>query len=227
MHNLQFYKPYYLVLDFEANCSKQFCKDHEIIEFPAVLVNSKNGKIISEFRYFIKTASGRRLSDFIKDLTHITDEQVENGFTFSDSLIKFEQWCKEHDITWKSTTIITVGNWDLETMLHNQLNMEKLKLNKFLNDLFGSWVNIKVKFRECMGIKSMGMAGMLEYMGLELTGHHHSGIDDCRNTVKICNKLIDMNCDVTELTNYRNVKFWYHEHKLPYKLNSKNEMVKC
>lgn len=76
-------------------------------------------------------------------------------------------------------------------MLPNQLMIDKIKLGKFLNDLFGCWTDIKVPFKMCTGTKARGMAGMLNYLNLELTGHHHSGIDDCRNTVKICNKTID------------------------------------
>src|SRR5438045_1672584 len=115
------YKPYYLVLDFEANCSGKNQKDHEIIEFPAVLVNAKNGTIISEFRYFIQTNSGRKLSTFIKELTHITEEQVRNGLTFMQALKEFEKWCHQNQISKKSTTIVTVGDWDLKTMLPRQL----------------------------------------------------------------------------------------------------------
>ena len=211
------YKPYYLVLDFEANCSGKNIKDHEIIEFPAVLVNAKNGTIINEFRYFIKTNSGKKLSTFIKDLTHITDEQVGNGLTFSQSLREFENWCYQNNITSRSTTIVTVGDWDLGTMLPKQLKMAKIKLSKFLNDLFGCWTNVKVPFVDITKTRSFGMSGMLSYFELELTGHHHSGIDDCRNTVKICNKLIELNCDITTPTNFCTEKFWYHDHKLPYK----------
>lgn len=35
------HKPFYLVIDFEANCSEKDSKDHEVIEFPAVLVDTK------------------------------------------------------------------------------------------------------------------------------------------------------------------------------------------
>lgn len=69
-------KQFYLVVDFEANCSSDQARDHEIIEFPAVLVETKTGKIIDEFRTFVQMITHQQLSDFIKNLTHITDEQV-------------------------------------------------------------------------------------------------------------------------------------------------------
>lgn len=219
-------KPYYLVLDFEANCSAKNTKDHEIIEFPAVLVDAKNNQCIAEFRYFVKTNSGKKLSTFIKNLTHITDEQMFKGLTFYNCLVEFEKWCYSNKISWESTTVITVGDWDLETMLHRQLQMEKIKLSKFLNDLFGCWTNIKIPFSMHTRDKPYGMAGMLAYFELELEGHHHSGIDDCRNTAKICNELIKLGIDITKPTNYRNEKFWYPEHKLPYEIKG-DKIVKC
>lgn len=219
-------KPYYLVLDFEANCSGDNKKDHEIIEFPAILVDSKTGQSIGEFREFVKVHSGKKLSEFIKGLTHITDEQVSNGLTFLQCLIQFEVWCHANQISWKSTTIVTVGEWDLRIMLDKQLRITKIKLNKFLNDLFGCWTNIKIPFAIYTKTKAKGMVGMLNYFDLELTGQQHSGIDDCRNTIKICNALINLGCDVTTPTTFRTMRFWYYEHILPYKF-MEDDVIKC
>lgn len=55
--------------------------------------------------------------------------------------------------------MITVGNWDLQAMLHSQLQMAKLKLSTFLNNLFGCWTNIKIPFSEFTGAKAMGCLG--------------------------------------------------------------------
>lgn len=69
-------KEFYLVMDFEANCSGDNTRDHEIIEFPAVLVKSATGDVVDEFHSFVNLVKHKQLSDFIKELTHITDEQV-------------------------------------------------------------------------------------------------------------------------------------------------------
>lgn len=42
-----------------------------------------------------------------------------------------------------------------------------------------------------------------------MTGHHHSGIDDCRNIAKICLALYKGGVDVTEPNNLRNEALWY------------------
>jgi len=46
---------YFLVLDFEATCDNNISGwQHEIIEFPTVLVNAKTLEIEDEFHVYIK-----------------------------------------------------------------------------------------------------------------------------------------------------------------------------
>lgn len=184
-------KKYYIVLDFEANCSGPNKRDHEIIEFPAVLVERESGKTISEFR--------KKLSEFIKELTHITDEQVGTGLYWQACLDEFEKWCKENQVSSENTTVITCGDWDLKT-----------KLSSYLNALFKNWSNIKISFSSSFGYRKLyGMSIMLDELGLKLEGHHHSGIDDCRNIAKICHELTKRGTDVTQITSSRDSKLWY------------------
>lgn len=223
----RFEKDYYLVMDFEANCSNENTRDHEIIEFPAVLINARTGETVAEFQQYVKMISHKQLSTFIKSLTHITDEQVKNGSDWQACLDSFEEWCYKNGITCDNTTVVTCGNWDLETMLHNQLNITKTKLSKFLNDLFGCWTDVKVYFIRYTKKKAHGMAGMLNQLNIELSGHHHSGIDDSRNTAKICHELTKMGADVTTPTKIRTQTFWYPDHRLSWKINKVGFIVKC
>lgn len=190
-------KPYYLVLDFEANCSAEGKRDHEIIEFPLILVERTTGKTIAEYRTFVNMVTHKKLSTFIKDLTHISDEDVANGIPWDRCLHEVEIWCKEKGITSANTTVITCGDWDLKTMLPNQLALTKTKLSPYLKALFGSWTNIKNVYSIRYKTKAVGMDGMLEQLKIELVGHHHSGIDDCRNIAKICHSLTIAGVDVS------------------------------
>jgi hypothetical protein len=47
--------------------------------------------------------------------------------------------------------------------------------------LFKNWCNIKHTFKSFKGKKADSMVRMLNVMGQELIGTHHSGIDDARN----------------------------------------------
>ena len=73
-----------------------------------------------------------------------------------------------------------------------------------LSPLLRCWNNIKVPYREITGHKG-GMKRMLDGLKLKLEGHHHSGIDDCRNIVKICHELTKKGGDMTKPNNYLNV----------------------
>lgn len=219
--------PYYLVLDFEANCSGSNMKDHEIIEFPCILIDSKTGKTISEFRSFVQLVNFTNLSDFIKDLTHITDDEVKNGLPWVDCLKAFETWLNDNKITADNATIVCCGSWDLKTMLPRQLEITKTGLTPELDALFGKWHNVKISFlKHYKNEKQSGMDKMLEFLKIELTGHHHSGIDDCRNIAKICHALTQQGVDVTKPNKMRENKFMHYVHNLLYKRNKKGSIVK-
>ena len=220
-------KEFYLVLDFEANCSEQDKRDHEIIEFPAVLVKAIDGQTVSEFQSFVKLVKTEKLSKFIKELTHITDEQVSSGLSWSDCLLEFEKWCNKNKVTPENTTVVTCGDWDLKTMLPNQLAITKTELSDYLNYLFCCWCNAKIQFANCYKQAELnGMDRMLDFLGLELTGHHHSGIDDCRNIAKICKRLMEDGTDVTSPTKIREQTFWYPGHKLAYRRSKTGKIMR-
>lgn len=219
-------KSKFIVLDFEANCSGNQTGNHEIIEFPCVLVDRETGETISEFHNYVKMITYTKLSDFIKNLTHITDNQVTNGLTWAESLIEFEKWCKQNDVTPENSTIVTCGDWDIKIMLANQLSISKTKLSPFLNKLFGCWTNVKIVYLKRSNTefqKPKGMAAMLDELKIPLEGHHHSGIDDCRNIIKICNRLNQEGYDVTTPNRIRTLPFWYPS-KLPYTRNKKGKI---
>jgi len=191
-------KPYYAVLDFEANCSSEQDEDHEIIEFPVVLCNSRTGEIVSEFRQFVQLVTHEHLSDFIKNLTHITDEQVKSAPTWSECITLLNMWCHEHDVSVENTTVVTCGDWDLKTMLPRQLKLTKTTLPYTLDRLFSEWSNMKKPFKRVMKHKErVSFVKMMDHLNLEITGHHHSGIDDCRNIAKICHQLTTRGANMT------------------------------
>ena len=50
------YTDFYIVIDFEATCEKENPKDyqHEIIEFPAVLVDAETLEVVKPFHIFFQ-----------------------------------------------------------------------------------------------------------------------------------------------------------------------------
>ena len=195
-------KKYYIVIDFEANCTNEGTRDHEIIEFPAILVRTDTNTIIGEFRKFVKLIHHEKLSDFIKDLTHIDEKQMKDAVKWEYCLKEFEIWCQDYRVNSQNATIVTCGDWDFRTMFPRQNELTNTKLSGHMKKLTSEWSNVKIHFRNHTQTKKMGMPNMLDHFCLELKGHHHSGIDDSRNIQQICSSLLKEGCDITNTTSY-------------------------
>ena len=86
---------YLAILDFEATCEKD-TTDHEIIEFPTVIIDLKTNTIIDRFEQFVKPKERVLLSDFCKNLTSITQEQVDSGIPLSDALTRHASFMSKY-----------------------------------------------------------------------------------------------------------------------------------
>jgi ERI1 exoribonuclease 3 len=96
-------------------------------------------------------------------------------------------------------SLVVLGDWDLKTMLPVQLAREAAGAvhpgdisDMSLSQPLQRWINIKKGFARHYKLKDRrgkGMAGMLSYLSMELEGRHHSGIDDCRNILRIVMRM--------------------------------------
>ena len=183
---------YICVLDFEATCWEG-SKEHEIIEFPSVLWRwdkKSNFHKISEIQLFVKPSSNPNLSEFCKNLTGITQEQVNIGIPLKEALKSHYKWVSDHVLDLDSLLIVTCGNWDLATMLPRDIAANKLS---YPSPVYRRYVNLKQVFGNITNTrKSFTMTEMLGALNLQLEGRHHSGIDDCRNISRIFEKLIQL-----------------------------------
>lgn len=91
---------------------------------------------------------------------------------------------------------VTCGDWDLKTMLPNQLRLvdadHGFDESGRLVAPYNRWINIKAPFKKKFNMTryNVGMAGMLSKLRLKLEGRHHSGIDDCKNILRIAEALL-------------------------------------
>ena len=91
---------YKLVVDLEATCcaNNEFPRyEMEIIEIGAVLLDSEN-KTVSTFQTFVKPIIQPVLTDFCKELTTITQDQVDTAPSFNVAMTSFLNWLHEHVI---------------------------------------------------------------------------------------------------------------------------------
>ena len=69
-------------------------------------------------------------------------------------------------------------------------NKDSEQLEPLPVPLADRWINIKKVVRKSHNLRNAkGMMGMLRLLEITHEGRHHSGIDDCRNILKIVQKV--------------------------------------
>ncbi len=170
---------YYLIVDLEATCTKDNSIPRhkmEIIEIGAVLLNSRNLQIESEFQTFIKPILNPSLTDFCKSLTTIDQQEVDQAPLFPEALKSFQSWF----YPFGSYLFCSWGDYD-----KNQFKKD-CKLHNVGYPFPGGHLNLKKAFSRFLDSpKKFGMTEALNKLRIELEGVHHRGIDDARNTARI------------------------------------------
>lgn len=181
--------PYYVIVDFEATCEEVNPPDypHEIIEFPAVLVNSEKQEIEDCFQAYCKPTVKSTLSKFCTELTGITQDQVDNAETFPEVLSHFEAWLLKHELGTKyKYAIVTDGPWDMGRFLYGQCQLSGIPYPSFGK----KWINIRKTFSNFYKSKRYCLKMMIEHLEIGFEGRPHCGIDDARNIARVLIHLI-------------------------------------
>jgi len=197
--SITFFYDNIVVIDYEATCeeAKPPGFKHEIIEFPAVLINTQSRKIISEFQSYVHPVLNPKLSKFCTRLTGISQEQVDNAPKFPEVLNQFESWLKENNLVYEGDTsrsfaIATDGPWDMGRFLLHQCHDSKQPLPEWAK----KWINIKKSYCNFYRTKRLPLNQMLENLGLHFEGRPHCGMDDSRNIGRIAIHLLSDGCNL-------------------------------
>ncbi|XP_047114655.1 3'-5' exoribonuclease 1-like isoform X1 [Schistocerca piceifrons] len=181
--------PYYVIVDFEATCEEVNPPDypHEIIEFPAVLVNSEKQEIEDCFQSYCRPTVKSTLSKFCTELTGITQEQVDKAETFPEVLSRFEAWLVKHGLGTKyKYAIVTDGPWDMGRFLYGQCQLSGIPYPSFGK----KWINIRKTFSNFYKSKRYCLKMMIDHLEIGFEGRPHCGIDDARNIARVLIHLI-------------------------------------
>ena len=100
---------HYIIFDLEWNCAFYGKDKHinEIIELGAVLLD-ENFNEIDRFSQFVRPSKTKKLNKHVKNLTHITDQDVNSAADFKTVLHEFEQFKRQPDtiyMTWSDTDL--------------------------------------------------------------------------------------------------------------------------
>lgn len=167
----------YIIVDLEATCweDKGPRYKSEIIEIGAVCINEQ-GKTESEFCEFVKPTLNPILSEFCKQLTTISQANVDAAGSFKEVITRFKSWIN----TEEDYVLCSWGFYD-KSQFKSDCELHRLDTN-WLNH----HISLKHQYADVKNLsRPIGMGGALKMEQLKLEGTHHRGIDDARNIARI------------------------------------------
>ncbi len=168
---------YLVVVDFECTCEDQeepFL--HEIIEFPAVLLDTIRRREVRHFHAFVKPTERPVLSDFCTRLTGIDQAKVDGAETLDRVLVKFCAWLDE--FAGEDYSLAADCQSDLRHFLLAECRRKKIRVR----DAWRAWVDLGRHLMVHFDLRRPGNLQMkLAKVGLTFEGTPHRGLDDARN----------------------------------------------
>ena len=183
-----------VIVDLEATCwdnktieaTKWQRQNSEIIEIGALKVSLDKEHYlepIKEFDVFVKPIKHPVLSYFCKQLTSISQDNVDKGLMFPKAVESFK---KEMFQDFDATLFGSWGKYDFNFMIEQcEENMVEVPFNT------QKVINLKSLVATIKGWKKKGrgIKRTLEDLNMEFDGTPHRGIDDVRNTRRILLKV--------------------------------------
>ncbi|KAL4498039.1 hypothetical protein ABPG72_014896 [Tetrahymena utriculariae] len=173
---------YLFVIDFECNQPGS-----EIIEFPITVVDLKQKKVVDTFHSYVRPTKIKKLSNFIKKLTGIKQEDVDASESIETIIIRVEAFLSKYE-QFKAAILYDCAN-DAK-FLSNEIKNKQLNItNKFLL----SYINLRNVFPINLtgGIKNISLSHALEVLDMSFEGQKHTGKDDSINIARVCMEMIN------------------------------------
>jgi len=173
----------YVIFDLEATCWDQHDRnDNETIEIGAVMLNDKC-EIVSTFEQFVKPIRYPNLSEFCKNLTTITQENIDQAKYFHVVIEEFKQW---FEYSKDDYVLCSWGFYDRK-QFESDCEIHGLKTEWLTKHISLKHQHFKINNLR----RALGMKKAMDYDKLQIEGTHHRGIDDAKNITKIFIKYFD------------------------------------
>ena len=166
---------HYVIMDLEWNNSYnkiKKCFVNEILEIGAVLVD-EHLDVIDTFSVIIKSQLIKKLSGRVKNLTHISNEDMRMGMSFHRAFSEFEEWLGDRDcifLSWGNSDIrVLVDNFDMFCGTKNvPFLTQYVDLQKYCQ---GYIVNV--------GTQQIGLVNAAMEMGIDVSNcKFHRALED-------------------------------------------------
>lgn len=167
----------YVLMDLEWNdtyCKKLNGFVNEIVEIGAVKLDDQFNEI-DRFSVIVRSALTNRLSTRFKELTGMTNEQMQEGIPFNEALSRYKNWVGDDAVT------LTWSDSDLHTLYHNCIDL----IGDPKAAEIGKYVDLQRYFQYELSLKgnpqknqiSLSNAAILFDINFESESLHHA-LDD-------------------------------------------------
>ena len=180
---------HYIIFDLEWNNTYNYRKKrgfNEIIEIGAVKLD-ESLKVVDTFKQLIKPQISRRLSTRVKDLTHITMEEIDkNGIPFETAISNFARWSKGDD-----NVFLSWSESDLYVLVHNFKYFYGVASIDFIKH-YADAQRFSQRNIDAENTNQISLQHCAELLDIEFEfGTLHRALEDCYLTAECLKKTFD------------------------------------
>lgn len=171
---------HWLVIDLEATTEEGGwpLAEMEIIEIGATLVTA-GGHELDHFQRFVRPLRRPRLTSFCRELTHISQANVDAAAPLAGVWPAFERWLAVH-----RPRLAGWASWGEYDRRQLEQDWHRHQLASALVEV--PHLNLKQRFAEARQLKRpVGLNAALQLAGLHFNGQQHRALEDARNTARL------------------------------------------
>ena len=194
----------YIVIDLEftptPNTLRKKTKfTQEIIEIGAVKLND-NYEVIDTFDILIKPQYAAGVSPFVRNLTGITNNDLQSAPSFKKAMYAFVEW-----IGYEPYRIYQWSDTDKKKLIAE--SMYKCCYDEFSSLLDKHFIDLQRIFQRISKLHKLSLERALNSLNIEINGELHSAVDDAYNTSQILMLMKDkekFNKRINQIHEYMN-----------------------
>lgn len=181
---------HYIIMDLEWNNTyarriKGFI--NEVIEVGAVMLDDELN-YVDEFSMIVRAQIGKKLRGKVKQLTHITNDEVRQGEPFAKVMSEFKAWIGDEE-----NVVLTWGDGDIRVLIENYRYLNGLQVLPFLTNYMDIQRYFQIK-KEIPKSKQIGLFAAAEMVGIDAESFaHHRALDDSIMTAECMRRIFDEN----------------------------------
>ena len=170
----------WLVIDLEATTEEGGwpVEEMEVIEIGASLVDA-TGREVDHFQRFVRPQRRPLLTSFCRELTHISQADVDGAAPLAEVWPQFERWLAQH-----SPRLAGWASWGDYDRRQLELEWRQQHIDSHLSQV--PHLNLKQRFAQARQLKRpVGLNTALQLAGLHFQGQQHRALEDARNTARL------------------------------------------